>query len=240
MSFAPQRPFAYDKNRVSGYTRVSVPPVRVSHPEFGYIGTSAFCRRLLAFVVCGFVAGAGGVAVFKAAPEPDPKNALALATGEAPSSTRSIPPAITKSYSEREEFAQKAPDAGAIAAPLRSSRPRSMQAINERPPIAAVPIGHTDRTTVLSSDPAIQLTATVEVPPGPSTPTGAAAAVEPSIASAVPEAPARVASVQKKRAHRGQVRRHVRSQYSRSANYRNYYYQPYYQSYYRGGYIRIW
>ena len=156
-------------------------------------------------MVCGFVAGAGGVAVFKAAPEPDPKNALALATGEAPSSTRSIPPAITKSYSEREEFAQKAPDAGAIAAPLRPSRPRSMQAINERPPIAAVPIGHTDRTTVLSSDPAIQLTATVEVPPGSSTPTGAAAAVEPSIASAVPEAPARVASVQKKRTHRGQV-----------------------------------
>jgi hypothetical protein len=241
MRFAQGALIAYDKSRVSGHTRVVVSPVRASHPEFGYIGTSSFCRIPLTFLVCGLIAGASGVAFFKAAPRPDSKDAMALATGATPSSIPDIPVATVKSNSDNGEFAEKAPDAGAIARPIRSSRPRSMQAVNERPPIAAVPIGHTDRPAVPSSDPAVQLMAMPEVPPSSSDPTGAAAAADPSIASPVPEAPARVASAGKRRAHSNHVRRHVRSEYSRSANYGRYYQSwPYYQSYYQGGYIRIW
>jgi hypothetical protein len=213
--------------------------VRASHPEFGYIGTSSFWRILLTFLVCGLIAGASGVAFFKAAPQPDPKDAMALATGATPSGTPYIPVASVKSNSDNGELAQKTPDAGAIAPPIRSSRPRSMQAVNERPPIAAVPIGHTDRPAVPSSDPAVQLMAMPEVQASSSDPTGAAA--DPSIASPAPKAPARVASAEKRRAHSNHVRRHVRSEYSRSANYGRYYQSwPYYQSYYQGGYIRFW
>jgi hypothetical protein len=215
--------------------------VRVLHPEFGYVGTSSFCRIIVAFLVCGLIAGASGVIMFKAAPEPDPEDAMALATGEAVSSTLSIPAAIAETYSDKGEFAQKPPNTGAIAPTLTSRRPRSIQAINERPPIAAVPIGHTDRPAVLSSDPAIPLTPTPETPASSPNPTDDAPAADPSIASAT-EAPAPVASTEKRPAHSNHVRRRGRGEYPRSANYAGHYNQPRpnYQSYYQGGYARVW
>jgi hypothetical protein len=225
-----------------GIQEFVVSPVRASHPEFGYIGTSSFCRILVTFLVCGLIAGASGVAFFKAAPPPDPKDALALATGATPSSTPYNPMATVNGNSDNGEFAQKAPDTDAVARSIRSSSPHSVRAVNERPPIAAVPIGHTDRPAVPSSDPEVQLTTMPEVPPpSSSSPTGAAAAADTSIASPAPKAPARVASTEKRRTRSNHVRRHVRSEYSRSANYGRYYQSwPYYQSYYQGGYIRIW
>jgi hypothetical protein len=123
------------------------------HPEFGYVGTSSFCRILVALLVCVLVAVASSVIRFKAAPQPDPKDAMALATGEAVSNTPSIPAAIADTYSDKGEFAQRPPNTGATAPTLTSRRPRFIQAINERPLIAAVPIGHTDRPAVLSSAP---------------------------------------------------------------------------------------
>ena len=51
----------------------------LTHPEFGYIGTSSFRRGLIAFVVCGVVAGASGIALFKPTPDPDPMRAMARA-----------------------------------------------------------------------------------------------------------------------------------------------------------------
>jgi hypothetical protein len=217
-----------------------VSPVRVLHPEFGYVGTSSFCRIVVAFLVCAFIAGASGVIRFKAAPQGDPKDAMALATGADLSRTPSIPAAIAESYSDKREFAQKPPDTGAIAPMLRSRSPRSIQAINERPPIAAVPIGHTDRPAVLSSEPGIPLTAKPETPASSSNPADDASAAEPSIASAT-EAPAPVASAEKRSAHSNHVRRHSRSDHSRSANYADHNSQPRpnYQSY-SSGYARVW
>jgi hypothetical protein len=218
-----------------------VSSVRVLHPEFGYVGTSTFCRILIAFLVCGLIAGASGVIRFKAAPQPDPKDAMALVTGEAVSSTPPIPAAIAETYSDISGLAQKPPNTGAIAPTLSSRRPRSIQAINERPPIAAVSIGHADRPAVLPSDPAIPLTATAETPASSSNPPDDAPAAQPSIALAA-EAPAPVASAAKRPAHSNHVRRRGRSDYSRSANYADHYYEPRpnYQSYYRSGYARIW
>jgi hypothetical protein len=218
-----------------------VSPVRVLHPEFGYVGTLSFCRIVVAFLVCALIAGASGVIRFKAAPQGDPKDAMALATGADLSSTPSIPAAIAESYSDKREFAQKPPDSGAIAPMLRSRSPRSIQAINERPPIAAVPIGHADRPAVLSSEAAIPVTATPETPASSSNPTDDAPPADPSIALAT-EAPAPVASAAKRPAHSNHGRRRGRSDYSRSANYADHYYEPRpnYQSYYRSGYARVW
>jgi hypothetical protein len=218
-----------------------VSPVRVLHPEFGYVGTSSLCRILVAFLVCGLIVGASSVIRFKAAPQPDPKDAMALATGAALSSTPSIPAAIAEPSSDKGEFAQKPPDTGAIAPMLRSRSPRSIQAINERPPIAAVPIGHADRPAVLSSEAAIPVTATPETPASSSNPTDGAPPVDPSIALAT-EAPAPVASAAKRPAHSNHVRRRSGSDYSRSANYAGHYNQsrPNYQSYYQSGYARVW
>ena len=216
-------------------------PVRVLHPEFGYVGTSSFCRIFVAFLVCGLIAGASGVIRFKAAPQGDPKDAMALATGADLSSTPSIPAAIAEPYSDKGEFAQKPSDTGAIAPMLRSRSPRSIQAINERPPIAAVPIGHTDRPAVLSSEAAIPVTAAPETPASSSNSTDDAPSADPSIALAT-EVPAPVASAAKRPAHSNHVRRRGRSEHSRSANYPDHYNQsrPSYQSSYQSGYARVW
>ena len=92
------------------------------HPEFGYVGTSSFCRILVALLVCVLMAVASSVIRFKAAPQPDPKDAMALATGEAVSNTPSIPAAIADTYSDKGEFAQRPPNTGATAPTLTSNK----------------------------------------------------------------------------------------------------------------------
>src|SRR3974377_892573 len=63
--------------------KISVRPVCDLHPEFGYIGPTyrrlRTLRNVLAFTVFGLLAAASGVAVFLAAPDPDPMRAMALA-----------------------------------------------------------------------------------------------------------------------------------------------------------------
>jgi len=139
---------------------------------------------------------------------------MALATGEAVSNTPSIPAAIADTYSDKGEFAQRPPNTGATAPTLTSRRPRFIQAINERPLIAAVPIGHTDRPAVLSSAPGIPLPATPATPASPSNPTDDAPAADASIASAT-EPPAPVASAEKRPPPSNHVRRRGRSEYAR-------------------------
>ena len=101
--------------------------VRVLHPEFGYVGTSSFCRTFMALLVCGLLAGASGVAIFKAEPDPDPRDAMALAPAETLGSTAPV----VESHSEK-RFAQRTPETGAIALATKSRRPRSVRAINAR------------------------------------------------------------------------------------------------------------
>src|SRR6202048_5554529 len=114
----------------------------------------------MALLVCGLLRGASGVAIFKAEPDPDPRDAMALAPAETLGSTAPV----VESHSEKSEFAQRTPETGAIALATKSRRPRSVRAINERPAIAAVPIGHRDGPPVLALEPAIPVAATPETP----------------------------------------------------------------------------
>ena len=56
--------------------------VRVLHPEFGYVGTSRLCRTFVAFLVCGFIAGAISFGIFNRQHDRDPLDAMALAPAE--------------------------------------------------------------------------------------------------------------------------------------------------------------
>ena len=89
----------------------------LTHPEFGYLGTSSFRRGFIAFVVCGLVAGASGISMFKGNPDPDPHpmNAMALAPAETLSSTaRSTLAGIVEGNSWNGELAQGTPKTTAI------------------------------------------------------------------------------------------------------------------------------
>jgi hypothetical protein len=139
------------------------------HPEFGYVGSPRLCRQLglfLAFMI--LIVGVSGITIFTSYPDPDPTNAMALAPPEALSGTAyPTTPEIAESNSGKGEFARETgaikprcyenaaehPDGDCIAGHKR--RPRSILAINERPAIAAVPIGHRDDPTVLLPEPSI-------------------------------------------------------------------------------------
>ena len=43
--------------------------MRELHPELGYIGTPSFARGFLVFVVCGLIAGASAITIFRAEPD---------------------------------------------------------------------------------------------------------------------------------------------------------------------------
>jgi hypothetical protein len=198
-----------------------VPLARDLHPEFGYVGSAPRLWRKLglavSFIVFGLVAAASGVAVFMAEPEPDPMHAMALAPAQAlisaPSSA-AAGPADTKAADAAD--AQKTFKAGAM-------KPRSVQAVNERPAIAAVSIGHGAGPAVLPSEPAIPVAATPETPEGSATPADGA---DPA---AVTEFPAPAASAKKARTRSHHVQRD-----------RNEYLAWPGSSYQRGGYARMW
>jgi hypothetical protein len=143
------------------------------HPEFGYVGSANLRRKLglvLAFLVFGLVAGASGLVVFMADLDRDPKHAMALAPAETlDGATSSIATAIAETEAVEAASAQKSSKAAGIQSPCRESirvnsavdctsgkqrKPRSVLAVNERPAIAAVPIGHRVDPTVLLSEPA--------------------------------------------------------------------------------------
>ena len=213
---------------------------RVLHPEFGYLGIPNFGRRFIVFAVCGLVAGASGVNMFIADREPDPTSAMALAPGS--------PAEIAKSPSGTGEFARKSPDKGAIKPRCQNSatehldrdctagqprRPRSIVAINERPAIAAVPIGHRDEPALLPSEPVVPAAARLEEDR-----VGSANTVEPvSTVETTEVLPAPSAKethsnhVRHGRNHSKSVRRRDRNEYSFSSNYRHSV---------QSGYARLW
>ena len=128
---------------------------------------------VLAFLVFGLVAGASGLAVFLADLDRDPKHAMALAPAETLHATASSI-ATVQTEAVEATSAQKPSKAAGIKSPCRESirensaadctsgqkhKPHSILAVNERPAIAAVPIGHRDDPTVLPSEPAAPVVA---------------------------------------------------------------------------------
>ena len=161
-----------------GTEETAVPLARDLHPEFGYVGPVPGMLKLgyvSAFVVFGLVAVVSGVTVFMAAPDTDPMNAMALAPAVALTSTSpsSASPAKAKATEGQEIL-----NAGVIQSPcgdnvgerlsddcaserMRSSRPAL--AVNERPAIAAVAIGHREDPVAVTP----QLAAPVAAIPEP-------------------------------------------------------------------------
>ena len=158
-----------------------MPLARDLHPEFGYIGSAPKLFRKLglvsAFVAFGLMAGASGIAVFMAGPDPDPMHAMALAPSEALLSTppASAPPANAVAAEE-----QKTLNAGVTLPPcggyvserlgddcssFRMHRSRTVPAMNERPAIAAVAIGRRDEPAALPPQPAVNVAAIPQTPP---------------------------------------------------------------------------
>jgi hypothetical protein len=152
------------------------------HPEFGYLGSAPrVFRRLglvLSFVAFGIVAGASGLAVFMTNPDSDPVtsanplDAMALAPSEALIDPKPAQPA-TQSHKKPangpdEEGATATPagsskptcreSLGAVpegdCTPIRVVRVRPLRSANERPLIAAVPIGQRDDPTMVPAPPA--------------------------------------------------------------------------------------
>jgi hypothetical protein len=179
----------------------AVPFARDLHPEFGYVGSvPRVFRRLrlvLSFVVLGIVGGASGVAVFMASPDSDPGtsanplDAMALAPAEALIEPKIALPA-----------AQPAPRLANASADVGSTKPtcreglseaeggcirvrvvRPLRALNERPLIAAAPIGHRSDPTVLPAP-----SAPIEASPWPAAPPEKPSAIPTPTETAIAEA----------------------------------------------------
>ena len=178
-------------------------PVCDLHPEFGYIPTNRRLRTLrtvLAFTVLGLIAGASGVAVFMAAPDPDPMRAMALAPAkDLAGAAKSLPSIATdgaaaaapapSTDAETSLRCRENPEQRGNCAFAGARRPRPLRALNERPAIAAVAIGHPDGPAVLRSEPEIPATEAA----GLAKPEDAAAAMP---VEAQPEAQSQTASVE--------------------------------------------
>ena len=210
-----------------------MPLARDLHPEFGYVGPVPRMLKLgyvSAFVVFGLVGVMSGVTVFMATPDTDPMNAMALAPAEA-LSPRTSPSSASPAKAEATE-GQEILNAGIIQSPCRDDvgerlsddcasermrKPRPVLAVNERPAIAAVAIGHREDPVAVTP----QLAAPVAAIPEP-----------PQDASAGPAdvAPATDSATASKHSRTGS--RHVarREGYSHSAR----------QSNHAGGYAGLW
>ena len=168
--------------------------VRVLHPEFGYVGTSRLCRTFVAFLVCGFITGAISFGIFNRQHDRDPLDAMALAPAEtlrppkAPSA-RKIDSEGTKASSKTasikptcREHLGEVPKGD--CAPVRVVRVRPVRAVNERPLIAAVPIGQRDDPRVLAAPPPTPASLSPTIPP--EEPKATPALTETSVAEATP------------------------------------------------------
>jgi hypothetical protein len=230
---------AYDAKGVRGH-RVRIVP-RVLHPEFGYLGAPNFGGRLIVFAVCGLLAGIIGVNVFKGSRDPDPTSTMALAPAEALSNkagdnppekgefAQGIDPSVIKSRCQKSSSEHLPDDCPAV--PRR--RPRSVLPINERPPIAAVQIGHREEPTVPASEPITTSAATSEE-------TGAGGSVNTEDVVSAPEI--RPAPAVPPRIRSNHVRQHDRNQgKSAQRRYRNdYYFSSNYRNSVQTGYARLW
>jgi hypothetical protein len=231
-----------------------VPFARDLHPEFGYLGSAPrvfrSLRLILSFVALGIVGGASGVAIFMASPASDlgtsanPLDAMALA----PTDPLTEPKLALPEPRPANGFAaEKGTKEGVRVHPLR--------AINERPLIAAVPIGHRDDPATLPSPPS----APVEADPPPVAPSEQPSATtvptETPVAEVTPT-PAEAAPIVEPTpptvaANKSRPRVHHARNESRSGRRNNYSYASSYSSHassyssrssvsLQGGYARLW
>jgi hypothetical protein len=105
-----------------------------------------------------------------------------------------------------------------------------VQAVNEQPAIAAVPIGHRDGPALLPSAPALPVAAIPGGLDGSAKPADAKLDTGAAPALAVVESPTPATSAKKARTRSSHVQRRDRNTYSRSPSY----------SYYQSGYARVW
>jgi hypothetical protein len=225
-----------------------VPLARDLHPEFGYVGSAPKLFRKLrlvsAFVVFGLMAGASSIAVFMAAPDPDPMHAMALAPSEALLSTppASAPPAKVMAAEE-----SKTLNAGVAAPPcggyvserlgddcssFRMHRSRQVPAMNERPAIAGVAIGRREEPAALPPQPAVNVAAIPQTPPDDSALPADSAGVPAAAPATVPVAPvAKAARSRSRHVARREGYSSGRSSWARSA---------YSGSSRSGGYAGLW
>jgi hypothetical protein len=230
------------------------------HPEFGYLGSaSRVFRRLrlvLSFVVLGVLGGASGVAVFMASPASDlgisanPLDAMALA----PSGSLIEPKLALPEHPAKWICGQslnRAHEGDCIRLDIGKVRP--LRALNERPLIAGVPIGHRDDPATL----ALPSSAPVETSPSPAARPEQLGAIPAATETAVAEAtPADAAPIVKPtppavaaKTPRAQVH-HARNE-SRSGRRNNYSYASSYSAHastysarssvsLQSGYARLW
>jgi hypothetical protein len=181
--------------------------VRVLHPEFGYVGSSSLCRTFVALVICGLIVGAISAGIFKLEPDRDPMDAMALAPAETlndlkptqPPQFQRKPanaPSVQKIDSEGTKASLKAASIkptcrehlGEVpegdCAPVRVVRVHPVRAVNERPLIAAVPIGQRDDSRVLAAPPPTPANLSPSIPP--EEPKATPALTEASVAEATP------------------------------------------------------
>jgi hypothetical protein len=230
-----------------------VPLARDLHPEFGYVGFAPRLFRkigiVLSFIVFGLVACVSVVAVFLAGSDPDPMNAMALAPAEAlVGATNATTPAsaearTTQASTQKSDKAEGVSKTAAIKPPCRESsggqpddctfvrayKPRPALAANERPAIAAVPIGRRDEPAALPLEaPAIGVAAAPQTPEAVAT---ASDPVVPAEVDPVAAAPA-PAAVAKKSRPRNTIVHHRRETPTRSSSYRPHDFMS--------GYARLW
>ena len=120
------------------------------------------CRTFVAFLVCGFIAGAISFGIFNRQHDRGPLDAMALAPAETLKPQKA--PSVQKIDSEGTKASSKADwikptcreHLGDVlegdCAPVRVARVRPVRAVNERPLIAAVPIGQRDTPGCLLRD----------------------------------------------------------------------------------------
>jgi hypothetical protein len=252
--------------------------VRVWHPEFGYVGTSSVSRPFMAFVVCGLFAGAISVAIFNPEPDHDPMDAMALAPEAliAPKpdqlTTKSEIRPVTNGPSAKktdEKGTNASRKEGSIkptcwenlgkvpegdCTPVRVVRVRPLRAVNERPLIAAVPIGHRDDATALPASPPASIAVSPSLAVPPEEPKAIPAPMETSVVEATPPdaapdagptPPASTPTVKKLRARvkhaQTEARARPRNHYSYASSYsaRSSSYSMS-NTYVQGGYARVW
>ena len=196
-----------------------MPLVRDLHPEFGYLGSfHLFGRKfglVLVFIGFGVLAGMSGLAVFMTDEQPDLMKAMALAPPDAMSRDAglvlpapvdaSVPIVPAQKPAETKTFRPACQESSAVDCALpnvpKVHRVRPTPAANERPAIAAVPIGRVDPPQVVPAE---------ATPTPPSTePVPVAAAPEPVDVSGQPAevAPATPAPVAPPPAVKKQPRR---------------------------------
>ena len=249
-----------------------MPFARDLHPEFGYVGSAPRVFRkvklILSFVVLGIVGAASGVTVFLASPDSDPGtianplDAMVLAPAEALIEPKLALPAAQPAPRPANASAVEKTDVGSTKPTCREGFSeaegdcirvrvvRPLRALNERPLIAAAPIGHRDDPNVLLAPSDL-----VGAGPGPAAPPEKPSAMPAPTGTAIAEAmpadvtpaaePTPPAPAPRATSHKSRPRvHHVRNE-SRSSRRTGYSYTSGYSSRAssyssQGGWARLW